>query len=68
MPRIESIERIDLTGSGNNTLTVGIKAVLGMAGMNSLNNFNCWINGTYNLAAGSTGAAPPVSCGRQCWR
>src|SRR6185436_11288847 len=30
--RIESIERIDLTGSGNNTLTVGVNDVLDVAG------------------------------------
>lgn len=38
--RIESIERIDLTGNGNNTLKIGIKDVLDMAGMNSFNNAN----------------------------
>ena len=57
--RIESIERIDLTGSGNNTLTVGIKDVIDMAGMNSFNNANGWVNGTYNLAAGGAGGAAP---------
>ncbi|CAK0759762.1 hypothetical protein CCP3SC15_2520001 [Gammaproteobacteria bacterium] len=47
--RIESIERIDLTGSGNNTLTLGLKDVLDMSGFNSFNNANGWADGTYNL-------------------
>jgi hypothetical protein len=57
--RIESIERIDLTGSGNNTLTVGLKDVLDMAGMNSFNNANSWVDGTYNLATGGAGGINP---------
>ena len=57
--RIESIERIDLTGSGNNTLTIGLKDVLDMAGMNSFNNANSWVDGTYNLAAGGAGGINP---------
>ncbi|CAK0743893.1 hypothetical protein CCP3SC15_1290001 [Gammaproteobacteria bacterium] len=47
--RIESIERIDLTGSGNNTLTLSLKDVLDMAGFNSFNNANGWTDGNYNL-------------------
>jgi hypothetical protein len=57
--RIESIERIDLTGSGNNTLTVGLSDVLDMAGMNSFNNASGWADGTYNLAAGGANGANP---------
>ena len=57
--RIESIERIDLTGSGNNTLVVGLGDVLDMAGMNSFNNANGWADGTYNLAAGGAGGVNP---------
>jgi hypothetical protein len=57
--RIESIERIDLTGSGNNTLVVGLSDVLDMAGMNSFNNANGWADGTYNLAAGGANGANP---------
>ena len=57
--RIESIERIDLTGSGNNTLNLGLQDVLDMAGMNSFNNFNGWADGTYNLAAGGAGGINP---------
>ena len=44
-----------LTGSGNNTLTVGTNDVLDMAGMNWLNASTAsglgWSNGTYTLAA-----------------
>jgi hypothetical protein len=57
--RIESIERIDLTGSGDNTLTVGLSDVLDMAGMNSFNNANGWADGTYDLAAGGANGANP---------
>jgi len=32
--RIESVEKIDLTGSGNNTLTLGLGDVMDMAGFN----------------------------------
>jgi hypothetical protein len=46
--RIESIERIDLTGSGNNTLVVSYLDVLDMAGMNLIN------SGTQGWAAAST--------------
>ncbi len=57
--RLESIERIDLTGSGNNTLVLGVKDVLDIAGMNSFNNFTGWADGTYDLAAGGAGGANP---------
>ncbi len=57
--RIESIECIDLTGSGNNTLTLDVKDVMDMAGMNSFNNANGWLDGSYNLAAGGTNRANP---------
>ncbi|MDK9704379.1 MAG: FG-GAP-like repeat-containing protein, partial [Sulfuritalea sp.] len=40
--RIESVERIDLTGSGNNSLTIGAADVVDMAGMNSFNSVNLW--------------------------
>ena len=40
--RIESVERIDITGSGNNPLTLGVKDVIDMAGMNGFNNGNGW--------------------------
>ncbi|MHB1216268.1 MAG: calcium-binding protein, partial [Thiobacillus sp.] len=53
--RIESIERIDITGSGNNTLTIGYQDVLDMAGMNSFNNANGWADGTYDLGGGGAG-------------
>jgi len=33
--RIESVEKIDLTGTGNNTLTLGMRDVMDMAGFNS---------------------------------
>jgi hypothetical protein len=35
--RVESIERIDLTGTGNNTLKIAVSDVLDMAGMNLFN-------------------------------
>jgi hypothetical protein len=57
--RIESIERIDLTGTGANTLTVGLSDVLDMAGMNSFNNANGWADGTYDLAAGGANGVNP---------
>ena len=57
--RIESIERIDLTGSGNNTLTLGLPDVLDMAGMNSFNNASGWADGTYDLAAGGANGINP---------
>jgi hypothetical protein len=57
--RIQSIERIDMTGGGNNTVTLGLKDVLDMAGMNSFNNFSGWADGTYNLASGGASGASP---------
>jgi len=57
--RIESIERIDLSGSGNNALTLGLKDVLDMAGMNLFNNNTGWVDGSYNLAAGGAGGVNP---------
>ena len=49
--RIESIERIDLTGSGDNTLLLGVKDIQDMAGMNLINKDTQaalgWSNGTY---------------------
>ena len=58
---IESIKRIDLMGSGNNTLRIGIKDVLDVT---SFNNSNGWVDdGTYNLATGGAGAPPPGRCG-----
>jgi hypothetical protein len=58
--RIESIERIDLSGSGNNTLTLNaVGDVLDMAGMNHFNNATGWADGTYNLAAGGANGANP---------
>jgi hypothetical protein len=42
MSRISSIERIDLTGSGNNSLTLTLADVVDMAGMNSFNSGNGW--------------------------
>jgi Ca2+-binding RTX toxin-like protein len=57
--RIESIERIDLTGSGNNALTLTLHDVLDMTGMNTFNNASGWADGTYNLAAGGANGANP---------
>ena len=57
--RIESIERIDLTGSGNNTLTLSAKDVIDMAGFNNFNNANGWADGSYNLAAGGANGINP---------
>ena len=57
--RLESIERIDLTGSGNNTLLLGLKDVLDIAAMNSFNNATGWADGSYDLAAGGAGGANP---------
>ncbi|MBT9594833.1 MAG: FG-GAP repeat protein [Vitreoscilla sp.] len=49
--RIESIERIDLTGSGNNTVLLGSRDIRDMAGMNLINSGSQaalgWANGTY---------------------
>ena len=40
--RIASIEKIDLTGSGNNTLYIGVEDVLDMSGLNNFNSGNGW--------------------------
>ncbi|MBL0720273.1 FG-GAP repeat protein, partial [Piscinibacter sp. Jin2] len=40
--RIDSIERIDLTGSGNNSLSLQLRDVLDMAGHNSFNSGSGW--------------------------
>lgn len=40
--RIESVERIDLTGSGNNTLSLQLRDVLDMTGLNNFNSNNGW--------------------------
>lgn len=40
--RIESIERIDLTGSGNNTLNITAADIVDLAGMNTFNAGNGW--------------------------
>jgi len=49
--RIESLERIDLTGTGDNTLTLGVRDVQDMTAMNIINSGTQaalgWINGTY---------------------
>src|SRR5262249_14202475 len=49
--RIDSIERIDLTGSGDNTLSFGVRDVQDIVGMNWLNGRTQealgWSNGTY---------------------
>jgi hypothetical protein len=49
--RIESIERIDLTGSGDNTLQLNVNDVQDMAGMNLINSSTQsalgWSNGSY---------------------
>jgi hypothetical protein len=42
MSRITSVEKIDLTGSGNNTLKLTLADVVDMAGMNSFNSGNGW--------------------------
>ncbi|GAB6141273.1 hypothetical protein JCM14076_20020 [Methylosoma difficile] len=52
--RIESIEIIDITGTGKNGLSLSAKDVVDMAGMNSFNNANGWVDGAFNLAAGGT--------------
>ncbi|MEF8732006.1 MAG: hypothetical protein V5B40_08835 [Candidatus Accumulibacter meliphilus] len=57
--RIESIERIDLSGSGNNTLTLNVFDVLDMTGMNHFNNASGWSDGSYDLAAGGANGANP---------
>ncbi|WP_052700425.1 FG-GAP-like repeat-containing protein [Methylocucumis oryzae] len=57
--RIEAIERIDLTGTGSNSLTLAVNDVVDMAGLNSFNNANSWLDGSYNLAAGGANGANP---------
>jgi Ca2+-binding RTX toxin-like protein len=57
--RLESIERIDLTGSGSNTLRLSVGDVLDMAGMNHFNNASGWLDGSYDLAGGGAGGASP---------
>jgi hypothetical protein len=42
MSRISAIEKIDLTGSGNNSLSLSLADVVDMAGMNSFNSGNGW--------------------------
>ena len=59
LSRINAIERIDLTGSGDNTLTLTLKDVFDMAGFNSFNNASGWADGTYNLATGGANGANP---------
>jgi hypothetical protein len=52
--RLESIERIDLTGTGNNSLLIDYRDVIDMAGMNLFTNATGWADGSYDLAAGGT--------------
>ena len=59
--RIASIEWIDMTGGGSNTVTLSLNDVLNMAGMNSFNNFTGWADGTYDLAAGGADFSNPES-------
>ena len=40
--RIDSVEKIDVTGSGNNVLNISVKDVLDMSGMNLFNNGSGW--------------------------
>ncbi|HJV68769.1 hypothetical protein [Ideonella sp.] len=53
--RIESIERIDLTGTGNNQLRLAVADVQDMTGMNLINAGNQaargWVNGSYRFPA-----------------
>jgi len=53
---IASIERVDLAGSGDNTLVLEVQDVLDMAGMNSFSNASGWTDGSYDLAAGDSTA------------
>lgn len=53
MSRLASIEKIDLTGSGNNSLKVGMADVVDLAGMNLFNNAKGWVDGTYDLGGGT---------------
>ncbi|MES2979451.1 MAG: integrin alpha, partial [Pseudomonadota bacterium] len=57
--RLEGIERIDITGTGDNELILTLADVLDMASMNSFNNANGWIDGTYDMAAGGANGANP---------
>ena len=57
--RLESIERVDLNGSGNNTLLLGLRDVLDIAAMNSFNNATGWADGSYDLPAGGAAGANP---------
>ena len=57
--RLESIERIDLSGSGHNSLTLAVGDVLDLAGMNVFNNASGWADGTYNHAAGGANGINP---------
>ena len=59
LSRINAIERIDLTGSGDNIVTLTLQDVFDMAGFNSFNNASGWADGTYNLAAGGANGANP---------
>ena len=63
LSRINAIERIDLTGSGDNTLTLTLKDVFDMAGFNSFNNASGWADGTYNLAAGGANGTSNLATG-----
>ncbi|MBK7674889.1 MAG: FG-GAP repeat protein [Candidatus Accumulibacter sp.] len=56
---LEAIERIDLTGSGNNTLRLSVGDVVDLTGMNRFNNASGWSDGTYDLAAGGANSAGP---------
>jgi hypothetical protein len=58
--RLESIERIDLTGSGDNRLNVSLQDVLDIAGFNSVNNASGWADGTYDLGGGGAGDSNAV--------
>ncbi len=49
--RINSVERIDLTGTGVNILNVTANDVRDMASMNSVNKGTGWSKGTYDLGA-----------------
>jgi hypothetical protein len=53
--RVEAIERIDLTGSGNNTLGLNVNDVQDIAGMNLINSGTQaalgWSNGSYVFPA-----------------
>jgi len=50
--RIESIEKIDMsTDTAANALTLTVKDVIDMSGMNQCNSGNGWTSGTYTVAA-----------------